>query len=165
MPSFDVVNKIDHQNLDNAINTARKEITTRYDFHDSKTTIEFDKKALEITVVTENDMRMRHVQDVIVSRSMKQGIAPEALDFGKDVYASGNMVRKEIKIKEGIDKETAKKITKDIKASGLKVQPSIMEDQVRVTGKKIDDLQEVIAFLKSKQGDYGLPLQFVNMKS
>lgn len=163
MPSFDVVNKIDHQNLDNAINTARKEITTRYDFHDSKSTIELDKKNLQITVVTENDMRMKHIQDVIISRAMKQNIAPEALDFGKDVYASGNMVRKEIKIKEGIDKDTAKKIVKDIKASGLKVQPSIMDDQVRVTGKKIDDLQDVIAMLR--QNSYGIPLQFVNMKS
>lgn len=162
MASFDIVSKVDHQSLDNAINVARKEITTRYDFRDSKTEIDLDKKGMSITITTENDMRMEAIQDVIRSRMMKQKIDPAVLDFGKEQYASGNMVRKDIKIKEGIDKETGKKIVKDIKDTRLKVQPQIMDDQVRVTAKSIDDLQQVIALMRSK--DYGTALQFTNMK-
>ena len=108
MPSFDIVSKIDGQTLDNAINVAKKEILNRYDFNGSKSTIELDKKTNEVTVVTENDMRLKAIQDSIISRMVKQGLDPKALDFGKDEYASGNMIRKEIKIKEGIDKEAAK---------------------------------------------------------
>lgn len=163
MPSFDIVNKLDHQAMDNAINVARKEIQNRYDFHGSKTTIDFDKKALNIHILTENDMRIKAICDIIIARAVKQHIDTACFDFGKDLYAAGNMVKKDIKIKEGIDKDTAKKIVKDIKDSGLKVQASIMDDQVRVTGKKIDDLQAVIA--RMKKGNFGLPLQFVNMKS
>ncbi len=163
MPSFDIVSKIEHQNLDNAINVARKEIQNRYDFHGSKTEIELDKKNLNIHIVTENDMRMKAIQDVLIARMMKQHLDPSCLDFGKELYASGNMVKKDIKVKEGIDKETAKKIVKDIKASGLKVQASIMDDIIRVTSKKIDDLQSVIQLCR--QGSYGLPLQYINMKS
>ena len=163
MPSFDVVSKSDAQLLDNAINTARKEIINRYDFHGSKTEIEFDKKEMKITVTTENDMRVKAIGDILIARSMKQHIDPRCFDFGKDQYASGNMLRKEIKIKQGIDRDTAKKMVKDIKENGLKVQTSIMDDQLRVTVKKIDDLQSVIAFLKLK--DYSVPLDFVNMKS
>ncbi|MCC7301970.1 MAG: YajQ family cyclic di-GMP-binding protein [Bacteroidia bacterium] len=162
MPSFDIVSKIDHQSLDNAINNARKEILNRYDFRDSKSIIDFNKKDLLLVVTTENDMRLGHIEDVIRSRMIKQGIDSNCMDFGKEQYASGNMLRKDIKIKEGIDKETAKKIVKDVKETRLKVQAQIMDDQVRVTGKKIDDLQEVIAFCKV--GKYGIPLQFVNMK-
>jgi len=163
MPSFDIVSKIEHQNLDNAINVARKEIQNRYDFHGSKTEIELDKKTLNIHIVTGNDMRMKAIQDVLIARMMKQHLDHSCLDFGKELYASGNMVKKDIKVKEGIDKETAKKIVKDIKASGLKVQASIMDDIIRVTSKKIDDLQSVIQLCR--QGSYGLPLQYINMKS
>ncbi len=162
MASFDIVSKVDHQSLDNAINVARKEITTRYDFRDSKTEIDFDKKGMNITITTENDMRMEAIQDVLRSRIMKQKIDPNVLDFGKEHYASGNMVRKEIKIKEGIEKEIAKKIVKDIKESKLKVQPQIMDDQVRVSGKSLDDLQATIAVVRGK--DYETALQFTNMK-
>lgn len=163
MPSFDIVSKVDLQSLDNAINTVRKEITTRWDFRDSKTQIDLDKKAMNIHVVTEDEMKINQIGDIIISRCMKQGISGESLDFGKEQYASGNMVKKDIKIKQGIDKETSKKITKSIKETGLKVQASIMEDQVRVTGKKIDDLQAVMAHCRA--GEFGIPLQFDNMKS
>jgi cyclic-di-GMP-binding protein len=163
MPSFDIVNKIDHQALDNAINNAKKEILNRYDFRDSKSLVEFDKKALTVQVTTENDMRLGHIEDVIRSKLIKQGIDSRCLDFGKERYASGNMLRKDIHIKEGIEKESAKKIVKTIKDSKLKVSAQIMEDQVRVTGKKIDDLQEVIALMRTSDND--VPLQFVNMKS
>ncbi len=162
MPSFDIVNKIDHQLLDNAINTARKEIVTRYDFRDSKSTIELDKKALLVHILTENEMRVEAIEDVIRSRMIKQKLDPMSLDFGKERYASGNMMKKDIKIKEGIDKETAKKIVKKIKDAKLKVEAQIMDEQVRVSGKKIDDLQQVIALVRAT--DFEVPLQFVNMK-
>lgn len=163
MPSFDIVSKTDAQTLDNAINNAKKEILNRYDFNDSKSSIELDKKTNEITIITENDMRLKAIQDSIISRMVKQQLDPKALDMGKEQYASGNMIRKEIKIKEGIDKETAKKIVKKIKDSGLKVQASVMDDQVRVQGKKIDDLQAVISVCRGE--DFGQPLQFINMRS
>lgn len=163
MASFDIVNKVDAQLLDNSINIARKEILNRFDFNGSKSSIEYDKKAKLITILTENDMRLEAITDTIRSRMIKQKLNPLCLDLGKEQAASGNMIRKEIRIKEGIDKEVAKKIIKDIKDSGLKVQAQIMDDQVRVTGKKIDDLQSVIALARSK--NYELPLQFVNMKS
>ncbi len=163
MPSFDIVSKIDGQTLDNAINNAKKEILNRYDFNDSKSTVELDKKTNEITIVTENDMRLKAILDSIISRMVKQNLDPKSLDMGKEQYASGNMLRKEIKIKEGIDKETSKKIIKKIKDSGLKVQASIMDDQVRVQGKKIDDLQSVISLLRSD--DFGQPLQYINMRN
>lgn len=162
MPSFDIVSKIDEQSLDNAINVARKEIVNRFDFHGSQTSITLDKKTMLITIVTENEMRLNSVSDVIRSRMVKQRLDPRCLDMGKDQYASGNMIRKEIKIKQGIDRDTAKKIISDIKNSKLKVQPQVMDDQVRVSGKKIDDLQQVIGICS--KGDYGLPLQYVNMK-
>ncbi len=162
MPSFDVVNKVDAQLLDNAINVARKEILNRFDFNGSKSEITLDKKLMQISILTENDMRMESITDAIRSRMIKQHLNPMCLDFGKDQVASGMMVRKEIKVREGIDKDMAKKIIKDIKDSKLKVQAQMMDDQVRVTGKKIDDLQAVIALLRS--GSYELPMQFVNMK-
>ena len=162
MPSFDIVSKVDLQSLDNAINTAKKEIATRYDFQGTNSTIDLDKKELNVHVLTQNDMLMERIEDVIRSRMIKQKIDPACMDFGKEIYASGSMVKKDIKIKEGIDKETAKKILSDIKNTKLKVQPQIMDDQVRVTAKKIDDLQTVISFCRSK--DYGIPLQYQNMK-
>ncbi len=162
MPSFDIVSKIDAQTLDNAINTAKKEILNRYDFNGSKSTIDLDKKLNLITIVTENDMRLKAIKDSIISRMVKQNLDPSSLDDGKEHQASGNMIRKEIKIKEGIDKETAKKIVKKIKDSGLKVQASIMDEQVRVDAKKIDDLQAVIALCKKE--NFGQPLQYINMR-
>jgi len=163
MPSFDIVNKVDAQLLDNAINVARKEILNRFDFHGSKSEINYDKKALTLQILTENDMRLEAITDAIRSRMIKQHLNPLCLDFGKEHTASGMMIRKEIKVREGIDKDVARKIVKDIKDSKLKVQAAIMDDQVRVTAKKIDDLQAVIALMR--QGNYDLPLQFVNMKS
>lgn len=162
MPTFDIVSKIDGQTLDNAINTAKKEILNRYDFNGSQSSIELDKKTNVVTIVTENDMRIKAIQDAIISRMVKQQLDPKALDFGKEQYAAGNMIRKEIQIKQGIDKEAAKKIVKKIKDSGLKVQASIMDDQVRVQGKKIDDLQAVIALCR--KDDFGQPLQYINMR-
>jgi uncharacterized protein YajQ (UPF0234 family) len=164
MPSFDIVSKIDGQTLDNAVNTAKKEILNRYDFHDSKSTVELDKKTNIITVVTENDMRLKAITDSIISRMVKQHLDPKALDLDGTIQTvSGNMIKKDVKIKEGIEQDAAKKIVKKIKDSGLKVQASIMDDQVRVQAKKIDDLQEVIALCR--QNDFGQPLQYINMRN
>lgn len=163
MPSFDIVSEIDLQKLDNAINVAIKEIASRYDFHGSKTELTLDKKTMQIEFVTENEMRVKAIQDILISRMMKQGLDAASLDFGKEHYASGNMVRKQVKVKKGIDKDAAKKIVKTIKDSGLKVQAAIMDDQLRVTGKKLDDLQACIASVKASGCD--LPLQFTNFRN
>jgi cyclic-di-GMP-binding protein len=162
MPSFDIVSKLDPQTLDNAINSARKEILGRFDFKNSKSTIELDKKDLILKIHTEDEMRLNSIVDVIRMRMVKQGLDARSLDEGKQHEASGFTIRKEIKVKQGIDKDTARKIQKDIKESKLKVTAQQMDDQIRVTAKKIDDLQAVIALCRRNQ--YDLPLQFVNMK-
>ena len=163
MASFDIVNEIDIQKLDNAVNITNKEISTRFDFNGSKTSLELDKKTLILTLVTENEMRLNTVRDLLIGRMMKQGLDANSLDFGKEQQASGMMIRKEIKVKNGIDKESAKKVVKAIKDSGLKVQASIMDEQVRVTGKKLDDLQAVMKVVKAAGLD--LPLQFTNYRN
>jgi len=163
MASFDIVNKVDAQLLDNSINIARKEIINRFDFNGSKSEITLDKKGMSVHITTENEMRVNSIIDVIRQRMIKQGLSPLCLDFNKEHYASGILVKKDIKVKEGIDKDVARKIVKDIKDSKLKVQAQMQDDQVRVTAKKIDDLQAVIALIRS--GQYDLPLQFINMKS
>lgn len=163
MASFDIVSKVDAQTLDNAINNAKKEILNRYDFNQSKTEIDVDKKTNTINILTENDMRVKAIIDVIISRMIKQQLDATCLDIGKDVYASGNMIKKEIKIKQGIEKEIAKKIVKHIKDSKIKVEASIMDDQIRVSAKKLDDLQAVISLLRRE--DFEQPLQYINMRS
>ncbi len=163
MASFDIVSKVDPQTLENAINNLKKEVLTRFDFQGSDTSIELDKKTNVLTITTDSDMKVGQVQDVLISKLLKQGIDPACLDSSKGHYASGNRVRKEITIRSGIDKETAKEVIKLIKESKLKVQAQIQDEQVRVTGKKIDDLQEVISLVRGSE--MKLPFQFVNMKS
>jgi len=163
MPSFDIVSKVDVQTLDNAVNTVKKEITNRFDFKGSHVVIELHKKELKIDIEAESDMKLQQILDVLVSRSMRQGLDPQVFDMEKEAYQSGKALKKEIPVRNGLDKDNAKKITKLIKDSGLKVQSQIMDDTVRVTGKKIDDLQSVIQLCKSSNP--GIPLQFVNMKS
>jgi hypothetical protein len=163
MPSFDIASKVDLQTLDNAVNTAVREITTRFDFKGSKTTMELDKKQPAISIQTEDELKLKSIEDILMGRAVKQGIDGKAFDFTKPIEKSGMLLKKQIPVKSGIDKESAKKIVKLIKDAGWKVQPAIMEDIVRVTGKKIDDLQAVIALLR--RSDIGIPLQFINMKS
>ena len=163
MASFDIVSKVDPQSLENALNTVKKEIQNRYDFKDTKGSVELDKKTNIIHIITENSMRVKHIEDIIMTKMVKQNLDATSLDFSEEEYASGPMMRKDVKVRAGVDKETAKKIVKLIKDSKLKVQAAIMDDQVRVTGKKIDDLQDVISLMR--KSDLGLPLQFVNMKS
>jgi uncharacterized protein YajQ (UPF0234 family) len=163
MPSFDIASKVDIQTLDNAVNTAKKEIVNRFDFKNSPVEIDLNKKDYLLTLEVESEMKMKQVIDVLIGRAVKQGIDPNAFDFSKDAYQSGKHWKKEVPVTNGLKQEDAKKIVKLIKDSGLKVQVQIMDDIVRVTGKKIDDLQAVIA--ACRQTDLNLPLQFVNMKS
>jgi len=163
MPSFDIASEVDLQTLDNAINTVKKEISTRYDFRGSPVTIELDKKTYVLSLEVESDMKMKQLIDVLISRAMKQGIDAGAFDFTKDAYPSGKVVKKEVSVRNGLKQDDAKKIVKMIKDGGYKVQVAIMDDIIRVTGKKLDDLQEVIGICRTN--NFGIPLQFVNMKS
>jgi uncharacterized protein YajQ (UPF0234 family) len=161
MPSFDIVSKVDPQEVDNAVNQAIKEISQRFDFKGSKSEIKWEKKE-EITIVGDSDNRLKTVIDLLQGKFVKRGISLKSLEYGKVEDASGGLKRQVIKILQGIQKEKAKEIAEVIKKSGLKVQAQIMDDQVRVTGKKIDDLQEAIQILKTK--DLGVSLQCVNMR-
>ena len=163
MASFYIISKVDLQTLDNAVNIIKKEIQNRFDFKDSHVVIDLNKKDYKINVEADSDMKIDQITDVMLSRSMKQGIAPEAFDFSKEPFPSGKIVKKEVIVKNGLKQDDAKKIVKAIKDSNLKVQAQIMDDMVRVTGKKIDDLQDVIALCKNS--NLGLALQYVNMKS
>lgn len=162
MPSFDIVSKVDIQTLDNTVNVVVKEIANRYDFRDSNTKIELNKKDMVISVETMNDMQVKAIEEVLVTRGIKQGIDGRSFDFSKEAESSGKVLRKTIKVKAGLEKEDSKKIVKLIKDSKLKVDAMTMDDQVRVSGKKIDDLQAVIQLLR--KSDVGVPLQFINMK-
>lgn len=163
MASFDISSKVDLQTLDNAINTAKKEISTRYDFKGVHCEIELDKKTFVLKLEIESDMQLKQAEDLIVTKAMRQGLDAKCFDLSKEPNASGKYIRKEIKIRNGLEQSDAKKIVKLIKDSGLKVQAAIMDDIIRVTGKKIDDLQDVIALCRSSNLE--MPLQFVNMKS
>jgi cyclic-di-GMP-binding protein len=163
MPSFDFVSKVDAQALDNAVNVTTKEITNRFDFKGSHVEIKLDKKEYKISIEAEDKMKMSQLIDVLINRAHKQGIVPEAFDQSKEPYQSGKIIKQEVQVRNGLKQEDAKKIVKLIKDSGLKVQASINDDIVRVTGKKIDDLQEVIQ--ASKGWGLGIPLQFENMRS
>jgi len=163
MPSFDICSKVDPQSLDNAVNVTRKEITNRFDFKDSFVRIELNKKDMRLDLEAESDMKLKQITDVLISRSMKQGLDPLAFDFSKESYQSGKNSRKEVLVRNGLQQDDAKKIVKLIKDSGLKVQAQIMDDMVRVTGKKIDDLQSVIQ--TCKKAGLNIALQYVNMRS
>lgn len=163
MASFDIVSKVDLQELDNAINQAFKEIQTRFDFRGSKSTLELDKGTSLIKISTEDDMKLRAIHQILNTKLVKRGVDLKALDFGDVQEAGGQTLRQSVNLKAGLSKEDAKKITKTIKDLKLKVTAQIMDDQVRVTAKKIDDLQSVISQLKQAELDF--PLQFLNMRS
>ena len=163
MPSFDLVSKVDLQTLDNSINVVEKEITNRFDFKGSHVVIDLDKKAFKVSLEADSDMKINQIIDVLISRSMKQGLAAEVYDLSNEPFVSGKITKKEVPVRNGLKQEDAKKIVKLIKESGLKVQAAIMDDIIRVTGKKIDDLQAVIQ--ASKGWNLGIPLQYINMKS
>ncbi len=158
--SFDVVSRIDSQELENALNQARREIANRFDFKNSKTSIEND--ATSITVVSDDEMKMRNVVDIIESKAVRRGIDIKAFDIGALEPAAGGTVRRVIKLRSGIPKDRAKALMERIKGLKLKVNAQYQDEQIRVSGKSKDDLQKVIAALKAM--DFELPLQFVNYR-
>jgi uncharacterized protein YajQ (UPF0234 family) len=159
--SFDVVSRVDQQELDNALNQARKEIAGRFDFKNSKTEIDYDGKS-KITVVSDDELKMKNVMDIIQSKAVKRGIEIKAFDFGKPEPAAQNAIRQTITVKSGIPKDKSKPLMEAIKNLKLKVSAQYQDEQIRVSGKSRDDLQKVIASLKAM--DYELPLQFVNYR-
>jgi len=163
MPSVDVVSKADLQAMDNAINNVKREISTRFDFKNVKSEITFDRKAKYIHIVTGDDWKVKEVVRMLIGQCARLKVDPKCLDIKEIESTSHDTAKMDILIKEGIPKETGQKIVKLIKGLKIKVQPAIQEDQVRITGKKIDDLQEIMRLLKEQ--DYSIPLQFVNMKS
>jgi len=160
--SFDVVSKVDLQEVQNAVQQASKEIVTRFDFRGSKSKIEWNEKELALTLTSDDDHKLKSVVDILETKLVKRGIAVKSLDFQKVEPAAGATVRQIVKIQQGIPIEKAKAIVKTIKDSKIKVQASIQSDQVRVAGKNRDDLQSVIALLRGE--DFGLPLQFLNYR-
>ena len=163
MPSFDLVSKVDLQTLDNAVNTVAKEIKNRFDFKGNHVVIDLNKKDFILNLEGESEMKISQIIDVLISKSMKQGLAAEIYDLGKEPYQSGKIVKKEIPVRNGIKQEDAKKIVKIIKDSGAKVQAAIMDDMIRISSKKIDDLQSIIQV--SKSWNLGLAFQYINMKN
>ena len=160
--SFDIVSKVDMQEVDNALNQSRKEIAQRYDFKDSKASIELREKEHEIVLIADDDFRVKAVVDIVQSRMIKRGVHLKALTFGSIEPAAGGLVRQVIKLQNGIEKENAKLIVKLIKDSEFKVQAQIMDDQVRVSGKNKDDLQSIMGMLR--QADLPFAMQFVNYR-
>jgi len=160
--SFDIVSKIDLQETDNAVNQAVKEIQTRFDFRGSKTEITLSKEKKEIMIVSDDEYRLKMVIDILESKLIKRGISGKALSYGKIEPAAQITVRQTAKLVEGIEQEKAKEIVKMVKEMGIKVNAIIQGDQLRVTGKSKDDLQAVMAALRS--GYTKIPLQFTNFK-
>jgi len=158
--SFDVVSKIDQQELDNALNQARKEIAGRFDFKTSKTSIEDTEK--EITIVSDDELKMRNVIDIVQSKLVRRGVSIKAFDWGKDEPATQNTVRRVVTMRTGIPKEKSKPLIDAIKAAKLKVNAQIQSDQIRVSARSKDDLQKVQQALRAL--DFELPLQFVNYR-
>ena len=151
--SFDIVSEINLQEMDNAINQAIKEITTRYDFKGSAASVAFDRKAQELTLTADGEPQLESVRKVVVEKMVKRGVDPKSLDPQKLEQATHNTVRQKVKLKSGIDKDTAKEIQRRIKDLKLKVNASIQGEALRVSGNKRDDLQAVIAHLRQPHLD------------
>ncbi len=160
MPSFDIVSKTDLTEVDNALNGARREIDTRFDFKGSKCTIE--RAEAEITLLADDDMKLKQMQDLLKGYVTRRKLDAGALEFNDPEKASGNAVRQKVIVKQGIDQKLGKEIVKAIKDAKLKVQTSIQGDELRVTGKKRDDLQEAIALVRGMKIEQ--PLQYVNFR-
>jgi cyclic-di-GMP-binding protein len=160
MPSFDIVSKTDLAEVDNAVQGAVREIGTRFDFKGSKCTIE--RKEALITMLADDDMKLRQMQELLKGYVVRRKLDASALEFKEPQKASGNALRQEVVVKQGIDQTVGKRIVKEIKDSKLKVQVSIQGDELRVSGKKKDDLQDAIAFVRGLKIEQ--PLQFVNFR-
>jgi len=160
MPSFDVVSKTDMAEVENAVQNMMREIGTRYDFKGSKSTVVFEEP--EITINADDDLKLKQIHEMLQGHLSRRNVASGVLDYKTVEPAAGQSVRQKVNIKQGIEKDVAKKLVKEIKATKAKVQVAIQGDELRVTGKKRDDLQEVITFLKEKGGEQ--PLQFENFR-
>ncbi len=160
--SFDIVSRVDMQEVVNSVQQAEKEISQRFDFKGSKSSISLDKEKNEITLVFDNEQKLKSLIDVLQSKFIKRQVHLKSLSYGKIEAASGGTVRQVITIQQGIAQEKAKEIVKLIKDSKLKVQSEIQKDQLRVRAKKIDDLQTVIGLLKNN--DFGIHIEFINYR-
>jgi cyclic-di-GMP-binding protein len=160
--SFDIVSKIDMQEVTNALHQTTKEMQTRYDFKGSKSSVELKTKDHQIVVLADDDLKRRAVLDILQNKFVKRGVPLKGLTYGTPEDAAGGMVRQTISLQAGIDKENARMLVKMIKDAKLKVQAAIQEDQVRVTANKIDDLQAVISLLR--EADLSFDMQFVNYR-
>lgn len=163
MPSFDIVSKVDLQEIDNAVNNVEKELATRYDFRGVTTEINLNRKDQTLSIFTGDEMKFKAVREMLIAHCVRRKVDPKALEFSEPEPAAKGNVRGTVRIKEGIEKPTAQKIVKLVKDLKLKVQTQIQDEQVRVTGKKIDELQAVIKTLDAQE--FEVPLQYVNMKS
>lgn len=160
MPSFDIVSKTDMQEVGNALDGVRREITQRYDFKGSESEVNLAEEV--ITILADDDMKLRQIHELLATHMTRRKVDAKSLDYGEPQAASGNMVRQLVTIRQGIDKELAKKLTKAVKQGKMKVQAAIQGDEVRITGKKRDDLQAAISMFKEMDTD--IPLQFVNFR-
>lgn len=162
MPSLDVVSTADLQALDNAINNVKREISTRFDFKNVKSEITLDRKGKCIHIVTGDGMKIKALIEILRSQCLRFKVDPKFLDFKGIAPTSLGITKVDIKINDGIPRETCLEIVKMIKALKIKVQPTILDDHIRISGNKIDDLQEIMQLLMEQ--DYDLTLQFVNIK-
>ena len=160
MPSFDIVSRVDFQEIDNAIANALREITNRYDFKGSNTTLERSEKV--ITIVTDDDLKLSQVNDILISHFVRRKLDPLALGKKDKEKAGGDRIRQTISLVEGIEQDVAKKITSEIKSSKMKVQAKINGDELRIDGKKRDDLQSAMQLIEDLQ--VGIPVQFINFR-
>ncbi|VAX34650.1 UPF0234 protein Yitk [hydrothermal vent metagenome] len=160
--SFDIVCVVDLQEVDNAVNQAMKEIGQRFDFKGSKSNINIDKDKGVVTVISDDEQKIKSVIDILQSKLVRRGISLKALSYGKVEPAAGDTVKQVITLQQGIPQDKAKEIVKFIKNTKLKVTSEIQKDQVRVKGKKIDDLQAIMSRVKEK--DFGIHLQYTNYR-
>jgi cyclic-di-GMP-binding protein len=163
MPSLDVVSTVDIQSLDNAINNTKREIVNRFDFRNIKSEISFDRKDKIIHIISGDEWKVKTVKDILMGQCIRQKVDPKSLESGKIDSVSTTAAKLDIRVNEGISKEVGQKIVKYIKSLKLKVQPAILDNKLKITGKQIDDLQEIMRLLNEQ--DFGVPLQYVNMKS
>lgn len=160
MPSFDIVSEVDRQEIDNALNQARKELATRFDFKGSTAAVELEKD--KITLTAEDANRLRGLRDIVLTKLSKRGIDLRNIDQQDPAISSMGHARQELKIQQGLEGEKAKEIIAAIKAGGFKTQNALQDRQIRVTGKKKDELQEVISFVRGK--DFGVATSFKNFR-
>ena len=160
MPSFDFVSRVDFQEIDNAISNALREITNRYDFKGSNTTVERSEKV--ITIVTDDDLKLSQVNDILISHFVRRKLDPLALGKKDKEKAGGDRIRQTISLVEGIEQDIAKKITSEIKSSKMKVQAKINGNELRIDGKKRDDLQSAMQLIEDL--NVGIPVQFINFR-